>query len=253
MHSHIDYAYPWYLTYGHLLITSFALAACALIWTLKWPRLTLIPAAALTLWAASSSAVVFTQLNVNSPMEMPTANFLASGTGKVLDMGAGTGRSSIALLEARPKTTVVSLDLFTEQYEAHFGKGFSGQEKLLSNLRAASLEDRATIQQGDMRKLPFDNATFDGIISCYAIDHLGNNGIKAALSEASRVLTPGGEFLLMVIAKDAWLSYTFGPLLAHSQMRASSTWPEFLKNAGFAMVEQGTRPATLYYVARKRP
>ena len=253
MHSHIDYAYPWYLSYGHFLIAAIGLSLCALIWTRKWSRLALIPIGALTLWATSAGVMVRFGFNLNGPMEMPTANFLTSGSGKILDMGAGTGRSSIMLLEARPKTTVVALDLFTEQYEEHFGKGFSGQEKLLANLRAAGLEGRATIQAGDMRKLPFENATFDGIISSYAIDHLNGEGIKAALSEASRVLKPGGEFLLMVIAKDGWLSYTFGPLLMHARMRASSTWPDMMKDAGFEMVEQGKRPATLYYVARKRP
>ena len=65
------------------------------------------------------------------------------------------------------------------------------------------------------------------------------------------MLKPGGEFLLMVIAKDGWLSFTFGPLLMHTRMRGSSTWPDMMRGAGFEMVEQGTRPATLFYVARK--
>lgn len=253
MHSHIDYAYPWFLSYGHLILATAALAITAFLWTRKVSRLWLIPTGALTLWAASAAALILFGFNVNGPMDMPTANFLAGGGGKVLDMGAGTGRSTIMLLEARPKTTVVALDLFTESYEQHFGKGFSGQEKLLANLRAAGLEDRATIQAGDMRKLPFPDASFDGIISSYAIDHLNRNGIRSALKEAARVLKPGGEFLLAVIAKDKWLSYTFGPLLVHSSMRSSATWPELMKEAGLETVEQGTRPATLYYVARNRP
>ena len=251
MHSHIDYAYPWYLSYGHLLLAMLGLALTALIWRRKWSKVILVPAVVFTLWAGSAAAMVLFEFNLSGPMDMPTNRFLASGAGKVLDMGAGTGRSTIMLLEQRPKTTIVALDLFTEQYQAHFGKGFSGQEKLLANLRAAGLEDRATIQAGDMRKLPFENAAFDGIISSYAIDHLNRDGIKAALSEASRVLKPNGEFLLMVIAKDGWLSYTFGPLLMHARMRGSSTWPDMMRDAGFEMVEQGTRPATLYYVARK--
>ena len=253
MHSHIDYAYPWFLSYGHLLLTVIGIALCAVLWWFKRARLALIPVGAITLWAASATVVVFTQLNLNAPMDMPTQKFLSSGEGSVLDMGAGTGRSTIMLLENRPKATVVALDLFTEQYEAHFGKGFSGQEKLLANLQAAGVDNRATIQAGDMRKLPFNDATFDGIISAYAIDHLTRDGIAAAFSEAARVLKPDGEFLMLVIANDKYLGYTFGPLLMHSRMRASSTWPDAFHAAGFDVVEQGTRPATLYYVARKRP
>jgi len=253
MHSHIDYAYPWYLSYGHLTLAALGLAVCALIVYCKWSKLWLVVPGAITLWAASAGVMVLSGLNVNGPMEMPAQNFLNSGTGKVLDLGAGTGRSSIMLLEARPKTTLVALDLFTESYAAHFGKGFSGQEKLLANLQAAGVENRATIVTGDMRKLPFADASFDGILSCYAMDHLGNKGVHSAMSEAARVLKPGGEFLLVVIAKDAWMSYVFGPMLLHSSMRAATTWPEIMKEAGLETIEQGTRPATLFYVARKHP
>jgi cyclopropane fatty-acyl-phospholipid synthase-like methyltransferase len=155
------------------------------------------------------------------------------------------------VLEARPQTTVVALDLFAESYQRHFGTAQSGQERLLANLKAAGLEQRATIQTGDMRKLPFGAATFDAIVSTYAIDHLGRDGVTASLSEASRVLKPGGEFLMMVIAKDPWLKFTFGPMLLHSGTRSAERWTSLLRDAGFQMVEQGTRPATLYFLARK--
>lgn len=251
MYSHIDFAYPWYLSYGHLLLAAVGTTLIALFWIRKWSKLALFAISLVTVWAASAGIFIRFGFDLNGPMNMPTSTFLSSGAGKVLDMGAGTGRSTIMLLEERPQISVVALDLFTEQYEMHFGKGFSGQEKLLSNLRAAGVENRATIQAGDMRKLPFENAAFDGIFSSYAIDHLSRDGSKAALNEAFRVLKPGGQFLLAVIAKDGWLTYTFGPFLMHAKMRADSTWPEMMKDAGFEMVEQGRRPATLYYVARK--
>jgi len=142
----------------------------------------------------------------------------------VPDMGAGTGRSALMVLEARPQSTVVALDLFAKSYEQHFGSGQSGQERLLSNLRAAGPERRAAIQAGDMRKLPFEADTFDGVVSTYAIDHLNRDGITVPMSEASRVLKPGGEFLLMVLTKDFWLNFTFGPLLLHSGTRSPAWW-----------------------------
>lgn len=84
-------------------------------WVLRWPRWLLLVAGVFTLWAGSAAAIMLTTLNLNSPMDMPTAHFLAPGEGKVLDMGEGTGRSAIMVLENRSKTTVVALDLFTEQ------------------------------------------------------------------------------------------------------------------------------------------
>lgn len=155
------------------------------------------------------------------------------------------------VLEARPQTTVAALDLFAESYEEHFGPGQSGEERLLSNLKAAGLEHRATIQAGDMRKLPFEAATFDAVVSTYAIDHLNRDGIPVALSEASRVLKPDGEFLMMVIDQDFWLNFTFGPLLLHSGTRSPARWTSLLQDAGFQVIEQGTRPGTLYFLAWK--
>lgn len=46
-----------------------------------------------------------------------------------------------------------------------------------------------------MLDLPFDDGTFDGAVSSYALDHLGKQ-IPRALSEARRVLKPGGGWFL---------------------------------------------------------
>lgn len=251
MSSSINFGYPWYLSYGHLVIAAVALSFWLLGYARKWSRVAMVLIGAITLWSFAALLVARFGLDVNGRLPLPTQTFLASGTGRVLDMGAGTGRSTLMVLEARPLTTVVALDLFAESYEHHFGTGQSGQERLLSNLKAAGLENRATIQTGDMRKLPFEAATFDAIVSTYAIDHLGRDGAVASLSEASRVLKPGGEFLMMVIAKDLWLKFAFGPMLLHSGTRGAAQWTKLLQDAGFQMVEQGARPATLYFLARK--
>lgn len=251
MSSSINFGYPWYLSYGHLVIAAVALSFWLLGYARKWSRVAMVLIGAITLWSFAAFLVARFGLDVNGRLPLPTQTFLASGTGRVLDMGAGTGRSTLMVLEARPLTTVVALDLFAESYEHHFGTGQSGQERLLSNLKAAGLENRATIQTGDMRKLPFEAATFDAIVSTYAIDHLGRDGAVASLSEASRVLKPGGEFLMMVIAKDLWLKFAFGPMLLHSGTRGAAQWTKLLQDAGFQMVEQGARPATLYFLARK--
>src|SRR5579863_4522817 len=251
MSPQINFGYPWWLSYGHLVVTAIALLFLLLGRARKWSKAPMILIAAVGLWSVAALLVARFGLNAFVRLPLPTQSFLASGTGKVLDMGAGTGRSTLMVLEARPQTTVVALDLFGESFEQHFGPGQSGQERLLSNLKAAGVDGRATIQAGDMRKLPFEAATFDGVVSTYAIDHLNRDGIPASLSEASRVLKPGGEFLMMVISKDIWLKFAFGPLLLHSGTRSAERWTSLLQDAGFQMVEQGTRPGTLYFLARK--
>jgi ubiquinone/menaquinone biosynthesis C-methylase UbiE len=88
-------------------------------------------------------------------------------------------------------------------------------------------------------------------VSTYAVDHLNRNGVTKCLSEAARVLKPNGEFLMMVIAKDPWLNFTFGPLLVHTGTRSAAQWATLFQDAGFQVVEQGTRPGSLYLLARK--
>ena len=209
MMSQVDFGYPWYISYGHLAITAVTLAVWLLGRARKWSKAPMVLVGVLTLWSVAAFLVTRFVVNANGRTPLPTERFLASGTGRVLDLGAGTGRSTLMVLEARPQTTVVALDLFGTSYERHFGPGQSGKQRLLSNVRAAGLEGRATIQTADMRKLPFEAATFDAIVSAYAIDHLNRDGIIESLGEASRVLKTRGEFLLMVIAKEPWLTFSF--------------------------------------------
>ena len=250
MGSQMDFGYPWFLTYGHLVIAAPSLALWLLGRARRWPKAPMVLIGAVALWSFAAFLVVAFGFNANGVPPLPTAKFLTSGAGRVLDMGAGTGRSTLMVLEARPQTAVVALDLFAESYVRHFGSEQSGQERLLANLRAAGVADRAEVQTGDMRKLPFEPAAFDAIVSAYAIDHLNQDGIAASLSEASRVLKPDGEFLLMIIGKEFWGSLAFGPLMLH-HIRSPEAWAGLLKDAGFQVVEQGTRPATLYFLVRK--
>ena len=102
-----------------------------------------------------------------------------------------------------------------------------------------------------MRKLPFEAASFDAIVSSYAVDHLNRDGIKQALAEAARVVKPGGDFLLMLVANDRWAKLAFGPLLSHGGTRGREWWIARVQEAGFQVLEDGTSPVTLYLLARR--
>jgi len=202
-------------------------------------------------WSGAGFLIARFAFNVNGHVSLPTQSFLRSGAGRVLDIGAGTGRSSIMVLESRPGATLVALDLFAKSFEQHFGHSENPQQRLLANLKAAGVEQRATIETADMRKLPFEPAAFDAIVSAYAIDHLNRQGISQALAEAARVVKPGGDFLLMVIGKEPWGQFAFGPLLMHGGPRGPDWWNARLNEAGFQVLEEGTRPLTLYLLARR--
>lgn len=249
----LDFGYPWWLSYGHLTILAGAGALLAAGYFGKWSKWPMIFLGALALWSGAGFAVMRSALDVNRPATLPTENFLRAGTGRVLDLGAGTGRSSIMVLDARPGVQLVALDLFADSFEKHFGRGVTPQQRLLANLKAAGVDGRATIETSDMRKLPFEAASFDAIVSAYAIDHLRRDGIGEALAEAARVVKPGGDFLLMVIANDRWTKFAFGPLLSHGGTRGAAWWTARVQEAGFQIVEQGEPPATLYILGRRKP
>jgi SAM-dependent methyltransferase len=251
MNGQPDFGYPWWLSYGHLVVALITVLLLLVALKRKWSSVLVLLLCGVSVWATAAFVAARFVMNVNGRASLPTDNFLVSGTGRILDMGAGTGRSSIMVLEARPKTTLVALDLFGDSYVHHFGPETTPQARLLANLKAAGVEQRATIQAGDMRKLPFEGGEFDAIVSSYAIDHLGRDGARQALAEAARVLKPRGEFLLMVIGKDPWLKFTFGPLLMHGGTRGADWWTGRVQEAGLQVVEHGMRPGTLYLLARK--
>ena len=102
-----------------------------------------------------------------------------------------------------------------------------------------------------MRKLPFGSATFDAAVSAYAVDHLNRRGITESLAEAARVVKPGGDFLVMLIGKESWAQYAFGPLLMHMGTRGPDWWTTRLQEAKFQVLEQWKKPMTMYFLARR--
>lgn len=252
MTGSIDFGYPWWLAYGHIvfLIPAAALLAAALI--RAWPKWIAVIGGAVTLWAGAS-LFIMNSFEINRAPSLPTENFFRSGQGRVLDIGAGTGRSSIMVLTARPQAKLVALDLFSQSFDQHFGKAESvtPQQRLMANLKAAGVDGRASIETADMRKLPFEPSSFDAIVSAYAVDHVGREGAKQVLTESNRVLKPGGDFLLILVGNDAWTKFAFGPLLTHGGTRGASWWSERSREAGFQVTEVGTSPASLFLLLRR--
>jgi SAM-dependent methyltransferase len=246
----IDFGYPWWLNYGHLALFGVLLASVLAARAAGASRWVTIALGVLSLWAGSVALLVHL-FGINTVPPLPTQAFLSSGSGRVLDLGAGTGRSSIMVLTERPQATLVASDLFGDSFAHHFGPGERPQDRLLANLRAAGVNGRATIETADMLKLPFGDDSFDAIVSAYAMDHLGRAGARTALPEAHRVLKPRGDFLLMLVANDGWAKLAFGPLLSHGGTYGADWWRDAATKSGFDVREEGTRPVTTYFLLVK--
>jgi SAM-dependent methyltransferase len=242
-----DFGYTWYVGYGLLIPLALGAAVVGLALWRAWPRWITVIAGGVSLWAFAGLFLINIAWGINTPMELPTPRFLASGSGRVLDAGAGSGRAAIGVLLARPRTTVTGLDL----YAGYFGIDDNTPDRFMKNARIAGVANRADTRTGDMRDMPFHDGEFDAVVSSYAIDHLRRDDLVKGLSEVARVLKPRGEFLVLLINPD-WLTWVFAPPVAHHPRPDSGRWRSLLEQGGFAVVEEGVKPATLYFVAQKR-
>jgi SAM-dependent methyltransferase len=240
-----DFGYSWPIVWGQLIPLALFGGLAALGYWLGWRRWAVIALCVPAVWAAFS-LVTLHVLGINAPQRLPTDQFMVTGTGRVVDVGAGSGRAAIGLLLARPRVTVTGVDI----YSGYYGIDDNTPERFMVNVRIAGVADRANAIVGDARELPLPTGEYDGVISAFAIDHIPASGIPKALSEANRVLKPGGEVLLMLVNVDWWAMLT-SPAIAHHARANPTRWRTMLERAGFEVVEQGTKPMTLYFLCRK--
>lgn len=243
-----DFGYSWPITWGLLVpLALFGGLAALGIW-LRWRRWVVIAWSLPAIWAVAGLLITHLLFRLTFPLESPTQQFLSSGSGRVVDIGAGSGRAAIGLLLAKPRVTVTAVDI----YEGYFGIDDNTPERFMLNARIAGVADRAEAKVGDARELPLASASYDGAISLAAIDHVRRADIPKALAEAARVLKPRGEFLLMIVNVDRWAMFASPHAIGHHPRANADRWREMLTSAGFDVVEQGTQPALLYFLTRKR-
>jgi SAM-dependent methyltransferase len=249
--SPFDFGYPWWMTWGHLIpLVLFGLLALT-AWRLAWRMWIVVVSGALALWGLAGFLIMNLVLVVHQPLPPPTLKFLPDASGRVLDMGAGSGRATLMVLQTRPKTTVVALDA----YSGYWGISDNTPERLKRNAAVAGAASRVEVQVADMRELPFPDASFDAAVSSFAIDHLRRDDVQRALREAARVLRPGGQILIMTLHLDGWIRVALPTLPGHGYFgreQDTDRWRTALNEAGFDVVEQGTQPGTKYFLGQKR-
>jgi len=126
---------------------------------------------------------------------------------KVLDLGAGTGLMSSAVLDAFPNAQMVLLD---------------GAGEMLSEARARLPESSISTVESDLRD-PLPEGPFDAVVSALAIHHLEDPDKRGLFARIGQVLRPGGVFVNAehVAGPTPWLERTYRLL-----------WQEACKGAG---------------------
>jgi SAM-dependent methyltransferase len=113
-----------------------------------------------------------------------TLAHVAQGPGRVFDFGSGPGITALCASFAR--NTIVAVDLEDEQY------AFSGHD--------------IEYVRGDFNKLEWEPASFDQILNCSSIEHVGlagrygspddPDGDLRAMEKMAGLLKPGGDMVL---------------------------------------------------------
>lgn len=246
-----DFGYAWQYSWIHLIPMAIGTVAVALSLRFKRSRWTTAIGAVVAAWGFVGLLVLQFGVRINLPFELPTGQFIASGRGHVLDVGAGSGRAAIAVLRERPRTTVVALDWFKPGY----GIEENTAERLYRNATIGGVRDRVSVQAADMRDMPFAAESFDAAVSTYAIDHMRREDSRRAVNEVHRVLRPGGDFLLAAMQGDTYMNIAFPLVAAHGYfgpVSAERYWREMLEEAKFEVIQAGEMPGTVYLLARKR-
>jgi len=161
-----------------------------------------------------------------------------AGNEVVLDVGCGRGLMLIGAARRLSTGKAVGIDIW--QSEELSG---NNPEAALENCRVEKVEDRTEIKTADMRSLPFEDNTFDIVLSSVAIHNLyKKNDRDTAISEIARVLKPGGQALIDDIRFHNEYAAIFAANGCKDVKRVSSPLNDFLA----ALITMGSlRPAAI--------
>jgi arsenite methyltransferase len=124
---------------------------------------------------------------------------------RILDLGCGRG--AVLLLAAQHLTTgrAVGVDLWRSDQSGN------SADATQRNAVAERVADRVELHTADMTGLPFEDNSFDVVVSSLAMHNIkGRAGKDKAIDEAVRVLRPGGRLMIA----DIWATRQYQTHLA---------------------------------------
>jgi len=114
------------------------------------------------------------------------------GDEKVLDVGCGSG----ILLNGAAMRLTTGRATGIDIWAPHSGGG--NLALLWKNARTEGVADKIEFKEADARKMPFEDASFDVVMSSGALHHISHNfeDHEQAVREIVRVLKPGGQIVI---------------------------------------------------------
>lgn len=159
---------------------------------------------------------------------------------KVLDLGCGTGTVAEQLAAADPLVHVLGVD---------------GDETVLARARekVARYGDRVRLTKSLASTLPFEDASVDVVIASLLLHHLAPSAKLDALTEARRVLVPGGRLVIAdwgrphdPLTRAGFFMLQLLDGFTNTRDHAAGRLPSLIARAGFDMVRVTQRWRTLW-------
>ena len=163
---------------------------------------------------------------------------LAGGPRSVLDLGCGTGTLTVAMERAAPEVRLTGAD---------------GDPEILARARAkAGPASSIEWVESYAQSLPFEDGSFDRVVSTLVFHHLVPDAKREALAEARRVLAPGGRLHIADMGRphDPLMRLIFRVNvqtldgMENTRDHAAGRLPRFVEEAGFQNVRIGRRLRT---------
>lgn len=121
-----------------------------------------------------------------------------SGVRDVLDVGCGPGLMLIGAAKRAPDARAVGVDVWMHGVESS-----NRPERAIENAKIEGVGDRVEVKDGDVRKIPFTDSSFDVVLSRAVLHNLkGSEERKTAIRELARALRPKGQLGLVIV--DSW-------------------------------------------------
>ncbi len=143
------------------------------------------------------------------------------GDERVLDVGCGRGLMLIAAAKRLDTGKAMGLDIWDSRDQSG-----NRPESTFENARIEGVSDLIEVMNGDARHLPFENNSFDVVLSSKALHNIINpEERKKAVREIARVVKPGGWLGIIDSFQYAKILQDIGWVSAQASARRFQMFP----------------------------